>query len=179
MNKLRKNISDLIVSTLLAYEDYSSQQLAKDAGLPHGIICRAITHGIVELSDFVDICRGLDLDAAAVLAEAVNHVSVSSITRTEEEEEEEEPEPLTPSDWADHDAAANWHDITDADIPLPTNRYVEIDISHCTLIAHYLADGNHWQIGADATIPHAKVTRWRECTSAQLDQLNETLANAK
>jgi len=74
MNKLRKNISDQIVSTLLAYEDYSSQQLAEEAGLPHAIICQAITHGIVELSDFVDICRGLDLDAAAVLAEAVNHI---------------------------------------------------------------------------------------------------------
>ena len=72
MNKLRKNISDQIVSTLLAYEDYSSQQLAEEAGLPHAIICQAITHGIVELSDWVDICRTLDLDAPAALAEATN-----------------------------------------------------------------------------------------------------------
>jgi len=143
MNKLRKNISDLIVSTLYAYDDYSSQQLAVDAGLPHGIICRAITHGIVELSDFVDICRGLDLDAAAVLVEAVNHIGSAPVAC-----------PL-----AD---APEWQDPTEGGT-IPVGPWLQICIPYLSvnLFANYLPDGDRFQIGLDNTIPRDEVTLWR------------------
>jgi len=75
MHYIRKNISDLILSTLMASDLSGPHQLARDTGLPQGVVDKSITHGLVELADWVAICRALGLDAGAALTEAANHRS--------------------------------------------------------------------------------------------------------
>ncbi len=55
----------------------------------------AVTHGIVELSDWVDITRTLGLDAGAALAEAVNH-SVGADTQSTDDLDSQPIDPANP-----------------------------------------------------------------------------------
>jgi hypothetical protein len=72
-NTLRANLKTLLQAAMreqsIAYTDLIAQ-----TGLDLRIIGNATAYGVVDAIDLVAICRALDLDAGAVLSEAVNHI---------------------------------------------------------------------------------------------------------
>ncbi|MGZ0657071.1 hypothetical protein ACWPKS_15820 [Coraliomargarita sp. W4R72] len=128
MSPFKKAISDILLVSTYSHS-WGAEEVARRSKLPTSVVQQSITYGVVDLEDFVDICRVLGLDSGAVQAEACGRSHMP------------------------------WHDASETP---PTDQWVEIDIKHVTLVAHYLADGDRWQIGADETLPAADVVRWRQ-----------------
>jgi hypothetical protein len=75
LKNIREHLAAILLHhTVSAAEARGRLALQEDTGLSPKIIENAVTHGLVESAELVLICQALDLDAAAVLAEAINHV---------------------------------------------------------------------------------------------------------
>ena len=126
------------------------------AGTGHNLrtVGNATSYGIVETADLLDICRALDLDISAVIAEAANHENGGADIRA-----------LRAGPWQ-------------IGVAPPTDRILEIHLEGANLLGHYLADRDGWLIGHDTLIPAQRVTRWREARPDQLDRLDQALAES-
>lgn len=72
---IREHLAAILLHhTVSAAEARGRLALIEDTGLSPNVIEAAIVHGLVETAELVLICQSLDLDAGAVLAEAINHV---------------------------------------------------------------------------------------------------------
>ena len=70
---IRKNISTAIMRSFILSEGLTPTALADAAGVPVAAVTQALTAGVVDAADLVEICRVLDLDAGAVISDAANH----------------------------------------------------------------------------------------------------------
>jgi len=60
--------------------------------------------------------------------------------------------------------------------PPPRDRLIEIAYKGTTLIAIYAPKLDAWTTGILQDVRESEITRWRECFTQQLDQLNDQLA---
>lgn len=75
---LRNNIKT-ILQIAMREQGMTYTELMAATGLDLRIVGNATSYGLAELGDFIAICRALDLDASAVLAEAENHIASGTI----------------------------------------------------------------------------------------------------
>jgi hypothetical protein len=164
MNQLNKNVANILLHSAIQHSGIMA--LSADSGLPVETVHRALLFGTVDVANFVTLTRCLGLDAGAVLAEA-SAASQHNFSH----EVEQNP----------------WIDASDSAEPIPTDKYMEIQLirergvfnpSPDRYIARYIADGDRWMTGYDNTIAHSLVARWREATTDQIARLARPLATA-
>ena len=75
LTQIRRQLAAILLHhTIVAQTAQGRLHLVEQTGLDNMVINNALTYGIVESGELVLICAALDLDAASVLAEAVNHI---------------------------------------------------------------------------------------------------------
>jgi hypothetical protein len=62
-------------------------------------------------------------------------------------------------------------------VPPPRDRYFEIAYMGTTFIAVYKPESECWIIGTEMKVQREEITRWRECSAAQLEALNQQLVS--